>query len=171
MSQELKSSHAYIDELYSDLNASKNPSTEQKAELELRERELLELKQKYSHIGEKYRTLISETHRFQMDSIAKQKKIDQLMSTFGNTKDHNIISTAQESRANHGGKSFAFMQNELKTRQVASPLDQNDENAGKQLYRIATVKAAGGRKGLSEQYKKVRARQFGDKMHNMGIGR
>ena len=44
---------------------------------------------------------------------------------------------------------------------VAKQQQQQHQQRGKQLNRVAAIKAAGGRKGLSEQLK--RARRFGEK--------
>lgn len=210
LSTELKSSHAYIDRLYTEAN-TRSPSKELKSEFEQKEREWMELESKYSQKIQElesrlvydsknkrvsmdaYMEVVKMTRQFKFESTEKDKTIGELKTNVVElrTKLDRMQMPPPTVNKISGGKTIKVLQSMVKSKQV-SP-GSNDENVaplpppptpapiqtdtddlrakkvqlpqGKQLNRVAAVKAAGGRKGLSEQLR--RARRFGGKTHNV----
>lgn len=189
MNKELQSSRVYIDQLYAKTHSSHDGLSDKlKAELERRELEWNEKEQtlirriKYLEANleggqskvsmEKYMLAVKEIHQFKLELLKEKKTVDELTSTVESLKDQ--IAHRRVSPAGHTGKTSAFLQYCLSAREVTPIHERNDENTvpevvkhkeqatvGKTRNRAAQVKAAGGRKGLSEQLKQVR--RFGEK--------
>jgi len=104
MTRELKSSHAYIDELYAGLQSSRSPSKDMEAELERRELQWLELEHQYTlRIQELERQIsrqsggskvamadfivaVRECRKHQSEAAQKQQVVDELESTISSLK-------------------------------------------------------------------------------------
>ena len=170
MSTELESSHAYIDELYADLEMSQGSCKELKDTLVRRELEWKELERGYSHrISELEAKIRSDsTHKVSMDaymSVIKQTrhyKIESMKSqeTIDSLKDQ--LEMVQKSSAAMGVGKRALQNIEVPKVPPSNAgaeqqsVAKRDIQQGKQLNRVAVIRAAGGRKGLSEQLKRAR---------------
>ncbi|KAL9188392.1 hypothetical protein ACHAXT_006770 [Thalassiosira profunda] len=183
MNKELKSSHVYIDQLYSDLQA-------QQSSPQLENQLVFDSKNKRVSM-DAYIEVVEQTRHYKKEKeqeVAELKaSVRRLRDTLDQIQKKPVAST--RSSVAVGGKSMKTLQ---RLKQV-SP--ENDENAapskpraqqppnnrgseavkqsqgkqlqqGKQLCRIAAVQAHGGRKALAESLK--RARRFGGKTHNAG---
>ena len=176
ISKELWSSHTYIDQLYSHLHSKGTPSDANGIDIERKEFERSELERGYTRCGRELKGRLDEEN--------STSKISMGMSTpaiqetpqleLKSLKKQQVFNVHEPLVKTGGGKSIESLQNNVKQRQIVPSCEQNDENKaphgqreqlfeGKQFSRIAAVKAAGGRKGLSEQLK--RARRFGDNVH------
>ena len=169
MSTELESSHAYIDELYADLEMSQGSSKELKDTLERRELEWKELERGYCHriseleskIGsdsthkvsmDAYMSVLKQTRHYKIESMKNQETIDSLKKR--------LEMVQKSSAAIIVGK--RALQN-IEVPKVPPPnvgaeqqsAAKRDIQQGKQLNRVAVIRAAGGRKGLSDQLKRA----------------
>jgi hypothetical protein len=126
MTRELKSSHAYIDELYAGLQSNNNrsPSKEMKAELERRELQWLELEHQYtrriqeleSQIARQsgsakvsmadYVVAVRECRKHQSEAAQKQQVVDELESTISGLKQQ--IETMQRRPSPRNGVSSSM---------------------------------------------------------------
>jgi len=128
-----------------------------------------------------YMKVAKQTRHYKLESMKNVQTIEELKATVGDLREQLDVKQRSSMKIG-GGKSLRALQNIVKD---VVP-QGNDENAapsnpreqqhsvsdhdlglkqlqrGKQLNRVAAVKAAGGRKGLSEQLK--RSRRFGEKM-------
>ena len=170
MSTELESSHAYIDELYDDLEMSQGSSKELKDTLERRELEWKELERGYCHriseleskIGsdsthkvsmDAYMSVIKQTRHYKIESIKNQETIDSLKKRLEMVqKSSAAISVGNRALQNIEAPKFPPSNAGAEQQSAA----KRDIQQGKQLNRVAVIRAAGGRKGLSDQLKRAR---------------
>jgi hypothetical protein len=195
VTEELSSSHAYIDKLYAGLEASRIRSKEIMNEFQRREKEWIESKQGFverideleSRIGsdskhkvsmDAYLSVVKQTRHYKFESIKHQQTVNFLKDQLENarrsttvTRDNKstrvptIIETSKQSVVND--ENLVPSNSRMERVDQRSVKDDvtglHHQQQGKQLNRIAVVRAAGGRKGLSEQLK--RARRFGEKQY------
>jgi len=127
-----------------------------------------------------------QTRRYKAESAKHERTAKKLEETVGRLREQlDAVRTSSTARGSDGGGKSLKVLRTIESRRAADR-EGNDENAapsdprepsrrpadekppqqqqrrerGKQLSRVAAVKAAGGRKGLSEQLK--RSRRFGE---------
>lgn len=196
MSTELKSSRAYIDKLYADLEMRIYSSQELEDNFHRREIEWKEQERGYSQrihqleskIGsdsnhkvslDAYLSVVKQTHHYKNESMKNQQTIDSLKerlevvqkSSAGNNVGLSLPKTSNAKKrdqqitnvASSSDLTMRALQN-IEVPKVPSSniskeqqsVTKRDTQQGKQLNRVAVVRAAGGRKGLSEQLKRAR---------------
>ncbi|KAL3821660.1 hypothetical protein ACHAXA_006080 [Cyclostephanos tholiformis] len=185
MSAELKSSRAYIDKLYADLEMKQFSSNELKNDFERRELEWKNLEQGYSQriheletkIGsdsnhkvsmDAYMAVIKQTRHYKIESMKNQQTIDSLKERLSVKEQCEMV---QKPSATNSSEKTASLSNltQRALQNIVVPkvspsnngakqqmMTKLDTQHGKQLNRVAVIRAAGGRKGLSEQLKRAR---------------
>jgi len=136
---------------------------------------------------------VKQTRHYKMESTRNAQTVEKLNATVSDLREQlNAMQRFSVKKSDGGGKSFRALQS-IELKQVAlskgnnenaapsnardqqySASDQIDLGAskqqqqqrGKQLSRVAAIKAAGGRKGLTEQLK--RTRRFGESKAHSG---
>ena len=108
LNKELKSSHAYIDKLYADLQCNRSPSKEMKADFERRELQWMELEHQYTRRNQElesqltyqqqqggskvsmsdYVVAVRECRKYQAEAVEKTQVVTQLQSTVSSLKQH-----------------------------------------------------------------------------------
>ena len=170
ISTELESSCAYIDELYADLEQSHCSSKELKDTFERRELEWKEQERGYSQriseleakIGsdsthkvsvDAYMSVIKQTRHYKIESMKNQETIDSLKEQLEMVqKSSAAMSVGKRALQNIEVPKVPPSNAGAEQQSVA----KRDTQQGKQLNRVAVIRAAGGRKGLSEQLKRAR---------------
>ena len=161
---ELKSSHAYIDKLYSDLQreSTRSPSKELKADFERREKEWMELEREYSQrikelegrlvYGSKknvsmeaFMSMVKQTRYYKLESMRNEQTIDELKSTVSKLKEQ--LDLMQTSVAKNGGRKS--MRQNMKPKRV-SPVN-DEENV---VPSLDSRKNGGGKSLSALQYMK-----------------
>ena len=194
MNRELKSSHAYIDKLYADIQCNNSPSKEIKSEFERRELQWLELEHHYTRRIQDLESQIivcqpegsnfsmadyvRECRKHQSELAQKQQLVEELKFTVSSLKQQIIEMMRRRPSPRNGvttsmvkGKSMFAARNYVENIQNESNM-RNDENKAppsedrvgsvsgdmgrKKLSRMSSIKAVGGRKGLSEQLRRAR---------------
>ncbi|KAL3792217.1 hypothetical protein ACHAW5_004092 [Stephanodiscus triporus] len=196
MSTELKSSRAYIDKLYADLEMRIYSFQELEDNFKRREIEWKEQERGYSQriheleakIGsdsnhmvslDAYLSVIKQTRHYKNESMKNQQTIDSLKerlevvqkSIEGNSVGLSLQKTSNAKKreqqvervASSSDLTMRALQN-IEVPKVPSSnanteqqsMTKRDTQLGKQLNRVAVVRAAGGRKGLYEQLKRAR---------------
>jgi hypothetical protein len=177
MSTELKSSRAYIDKLYANLEMKQLSSNELKINFERREVEWKSLEEGYSQriheletkIGsdsnhkvsmDAYMAVIKQTRHYKIESMKNQKTIDSLKERLDM-----VVQKSTSANENSAEKTATLSKSSRRALQNINVPKISPSNAcaeqqlntqGKQLNRVAVIRAAGGRKGLSEQLKRAR---------------
>ncbi|KAL3757984.1 hypothetical protein ACHAWU_006042 [Discostella pseudostelligera] len=191
VTEELSSSHAYIDKLYAGLEASRMRSQEIMNDFQRRENEWMESKRGFSQrieelenqIGsdsqhkvsmDAYLSVVKQTRYYKFESMKSQQTINLLKDQLEDVRKSSVakrdssqrVPTVIETSRQSVPINDENVVNSTRVEQIDQRSQKNDvagmhQQQGKQLSRIAVVRAAGGRKGLSEQLKK--ARRFGEK--------
>ena len=152
MTKELQSSQKYIDTLYADLQSTRSPSKEMKAELERKELQWLELEHHYTRRiqelerqiasgGSKismadYVAAVRESRMHQSEALQKQRMVDELESTVSTLKQQIETMRRRPSPRNGNlasmtsrGKSISNLGNYgKKVHNTSSVRIENDEN-------------------------------------------
>jgi hypothetical protein len=178
MSTELKSSRAYIDKLYADLEMKQISSNELKNNFERREVEWNSLEKGYSQriheletkIGsdsnhkvsmDAYMAVIKQTRYYKIESMKNQRTIDSLKERLDM-----VVRKSTSANENSAEKTATLSKSTRALQNIEVPKlspsntgaqQQSNTHQGKQLDRVAVIRAAGGRKGLSEQLKRARS--------------
>ena len=165
MGAELQSGHAYIDKLYAELQQIEVSSEDLKIDFERREMEWIELEQGYSQrireledkYGsesknkvslEAYMTVVKQTRHYKAEATKNQETIDSLKERLAAGKAMRALQVIGVSKPIHCNSQIGQQGG------VVSKSDTQQE--GKHLNRVAVIRAAGGRKGLTEQLKRAR---------------
>jgi len=144
---ELKSSHAYIDQLYADLTANRSPSKEIKADFERKEMEWIELERGYSQRKqqleqqlrqgsdsknkvsmEAYMSVVKSTRHYKMECTKLKQQLESMQnpSPVNSEEDRPTPQVVRQStRGSGGGKTLRTLQS-IKSKQLK--LSKNDEN-------------------------------------------
>jgi chromosome segregation ATPase len=166
MSAELQSGHAYIDKLYADLQQIETSYEDLKVNFERRELEWTELERGYSQrireledkYGsesknnvslEAYMTAVKQTRHYKAEATKNQETIDSLKERLAAGKAMRALQVIGVSKP-------IVHCNNSQIEQQGGVVSKSDTQQGKHLNRVAVIKAAGGRKGLTEQLKKAR---------------
>ncbi|KAL7434330.1 hypothetical protein ACHAXH_002615 [Discostella pseudostelligera] len=189
VTEELSSSHAYIDKLYAGLEASRMRSQEIMNDFQRRENEWIESKRGFAQrieelenqIGsdskhkvsmDAYLSVVKQTRYYKFESMKGQQTINLLKDQLENVRRSSVakrdssqrVPTVIETSRQSVPINDENVVNSTRLEQMDLRPQKDDVTGthlqqGKLLSRIAVVRAAGGRKGLSEQLKK--ARRFG----------
>lgn len=164
MSAELQSGHAYIDKLYADLQEIESSSVDLKCDFERRELEWTELERRYSQriselenkYGsesknkvslEAYMTVVKQTRHYKAEATKNQQTIDSLKERLAAGKATRALQVIGVSMPIHCNSQIE---------QQGRVVSKSGTQQGKHLNRVSVIRAAGGRKGLTEQLKRAR---------------
>ncbi len=191
VTEELSSSHAYIDKLYAGLEASRIRSQEMTNDFQRREKQWIESKRGFSRkieelesqIGsdsqhkvsmDAYLSVVKQTRHYKFESMRYQQAVNSLKDQLENIRKQTVSKwDDQSARVPTVIQTSTQLKNDENVVPSNNPkIVQMDHRSktdvtgmrhqqGKQLSRISAVRAAGGRKGLSEQLKK--SRRFSEK--------